>query len=190
MSNIIDMASFEHLRRSTSSERYRCPKTEILFPHIYRVEIPDGELVEGAPQFTGKFSDYYQLSKSPCYTNSELPGFPESPATIINTLPTGANFYLELIHLKDKQQAEGFKQACFLFGMDLETLSDLENSQGVFILLTRKGNSRKNGHIFYRTSKEEYIKPIGKHLPCEYVAAFDSERNIKALTELTDAQDE
>lgn len=61
MSNIIDMASFEHLRRSTSSERYRCPKTHILLPSIYKVLIPDCELVEDQPALINNLSIEYRL---------------------------------------------------------------------------------------------------------------------------------
>ncbi len=45
MGDIIDMASFEHLRRSNSDDRYTCPKTNVTFPHIYKVMVPDGDLV-------------------------------------------------------------------------------------------------------------------------------------------------
>lgn len=51
MGNIIDMASFEHLRRSKADDRYTCPKTNVTFPHIYKVQVPDGDLVNDVPAF-------------------------------------------------------------------------------------------------------------------------------------------
>lgn len=186
MGNIIDMASFEHLRGQKKPARYTCPKTNVTFPVIYKVLIPDGEMDGDTPYFTGTFSAYYQLQETPCYGNSDLPGFPPSSATQISTLQTDDAFYLDVIHIANKEQGEGFRKAFYHLGMDSESLSWIEDQQGTFVLLTRKESSKKNGHILYHTSKDEYIAMLKRMMPCEYIAAFDSEHELVPLKSLKD----
>lgn len=178
------MASFEHLRGRNRTSQYTCQKTNVTFPLIYKVLIPDGDMDGEKPYFTGTYTPYYQLTEEPCYGNSDIPGFPISSATAIAAIQPDDELYLELIHIKSKDQAEGFRNACFHLGMDLEVVSWLENEQGAFVLLTRKGGSKKNGHVIYHTSKDEYIPMLGRVMPCEYVAAFDSYGEIVSLDAL------
>lgn len=183
------MASFEHLRGQKKSLRYTCPKTNVTFPVIYKVLIPDGEMDGDTPYFTGSFSSYYQLHEKPCYGNSDLPGFPPSSATQISTLQADDAFHLDLIHIANREQGEGFRRACYHLGMDAENLSWFENQQGAFILLVRGGGSKKDGHILYRSNKDEYIDMLQRTLPCEYVAAFNSAGEIVKLKEIDDLPD-
>lgn len=83
MGNIIDMASFEHLRRSNTDDRYTCPKTNVTFPYIYKVQVPEGELVDEVPVFIGTYSTEYRL-KEPSNLE-QLPGFPSLIVTKIST---------------------------------------------------------------------------------------------------------
>lgn len=189
MGNVIDMASFEHLRSRDKSSQYTCPKTNVTFPAIYKVLVPDGDMDGDKPYFTGTFSAYYQLKEEPCYGNSDLPGFPESSATKINAIQADDKFYLDLVHIKDKEQSEGFKKACFHLGMNLEVVSWVEGEQGTFILLTRRGASKKNGHILYHTSKNEYIEQLGGVMPCDYVAALNAQSEIVPLANIADQED-
>ncbi len=189
MGNIIDMASFEHLRGQQKPLRYNCPKTGVTFPVIYKVLIPGAEMEGDQPVFTGEFIAYYQLKEKPRHGNSDLPGFPPSPATKISTLQTEDEFYLDVMHFSNKDQAEGFKKACFHLGMVMEHISWMENEQGAFVLLTREGDTKKNGHIIYRTSKNEFIEKLGMLLPCEYIAAFNSAGEIVPLKDIDDYQE-
>jgi len=181
MGNIIDMASFEHLRGQQKPLRYTCAKTGITFPIIYKVLIPDAEMESEQPVFTGEYMEYYQLKEQPRHGNSDLPGFPPSPASKISTLQAADDFYLDLVHFSNKDEAEGFKRACFYLGMEMEHISWIESEQGAFVLLTRKDNEKKNGHIIYRSRKNEYVDMLGMLLPCEYAAAFNSTGEIVPL---------
>jgi len=186
MGNIIDMASFEHLRGQQKPLRYTCPKTGITFPIIYKVLIPDAEMEGDQPIFTGEFTEYYQLKEQPRHGNSDLPGFPPSPALKISTLQPNDAFYLDLLHFSNNDQAEGFRKACFHLGMEIEHVSWTESEQGSFVLLTRKGEPKKNGHILYRSSKNEFIGMLRMLLPCEYIAAFNVEGDIVPLKDIED----
>jgi hypothetical protein len=188
MGKIIDMASFEHLRGQKKSLRYTCPKTNVTFPVIYKVLIPDGEMDGDTPYFTGTFSSYYQLHEKPCYGNSDLPGFPPSSATQISTLQADDAFHLDVIHIANKEQGEGFRKACYHLAIDAESMSWIENKQGTFALLKREG-SKKNSHILYYTSKDEYIEMLSRTLPCEYVAAFNCEGEIVPMKNLQNEDD-
>ncbi len=174
MGNIIDMASFEHLRRSDTDDRYTCPKTNITFPHIYKVMIPDGELIDGQAIFSGTFTPYYQLKREPRHGNSDLPGFPPATATAIKTLQAEDGFYLDIIHFSKKERWEGFRDGCFHMGMDIEAVSWVANGCGMFILLTRESSAKKNGHVIYHSSKVEYVSALGQEMECRCVAAFNS----------------
>lgn len=55
------MVSFEHLRRSKTDDRYTCPKTNVTFPHIYKVQVPDGVLVNNVPVFVGIIYKYLRM---------------------------------------------------------------------------------------------------------------------------------
>lgn len=182
MSNIIDMASFEHLRRSTSSERYRCPKTNILFPSIYKVLIPDCELVEDQPVFISTFSTEYRL-KEPTDTFL-LPDFPPLTSTRVITLSTEDDIYLDVIHFTNRDKALGFRQACLHLGLDPEYVRSTQDKQGTFILLARNDCPKKSGHIIYRCNGFQYIEGLGAEMECEYVAAFDSSGNIVTLIDI------
>lgn len=189
MGNVIDMASFEHLRSRDKSSQYTCPKTNVTFPVIYKVLVPDGDMDGDRPYFTGTFSAYYQLKEEPCYGNSDLPGFPESSATKINAIQPDDKFYLDFVYIKNKEQAEGFKKACFHLGMNLEVVSWMGGEQGIFVLLTRKNAPKKNGHILYYTSKDEYIERLDRIMPCDYVAAFNSNGEVVPLGEIEEEDD-
>lgn len=186
MGNIIDMASFEHLRSQQKPLRYTCSKTGVTFPVIYKVLIPDAEMEGDQPVFTGEFLAYYQLKEQPRHGNSDLPGFPPSPATKISTLQAEDALYLDVLHFSNKDEAEGFKKACFHLGMEMEHVSWTESEQGAFVLLTREGNTKNNGHIIYRTSKNEFIEMLGMLLPCEYIAAFNSAGEIVPFKDIED----
>lgn len=190
MGNIIDMASFEHLRgakRPNSSGRYTCPSTNVTFPKIYKVLIPEGEMVDDQPKFTGEFSAHYQLTTIPNNGTSDLPGFPASPATEICTLQSEDDFYLDVVHFENKEQGLGFREACFHLGMEIEHVSWLDSDQGTFILLTRQNSPKKNGHIIYRSSKSEYIEMLNRVMDCVYVSAFNSDGEIVFLESIEDA---
>jgi len=68
--------------------------------------------------------------------------------------------------------------------MEMEHVSWIEGEQGVFVLLTRKDNANKNGHIIYRSRKNEYVDMLGMLLPCEYAAAFNSRGEIVPLKDI------
>ncbi|WP_312290127.1 hypothetical protein [Stutzerimonas nitrititolerans] len=174
MGNIIDMASFEHLRRSNTDDRYTCPKTNVTFPHIYKVMIPDGELINDQATFWGTFSAYYQLKEEPRHGNSTLPGFPPSTATEIATLQAEDGFYLDIIHFSRKERWEGFRDACFHLGMDMEAVSWTANEHGFFILLVKEDDAKKSSHVIYHSSGVEYVNELGQMLECRCVAAFNS----------------
>lgn len=178
------MASFEHFRGQRKPARYTCPKTNVTFPLIYKVMIPHAEIGDdGQPTFTGEFDAYYQLTEIPCYENSTLRGFPPSSATTLSTLQAEEEFHLEVLHFANKETAQGFRQACFHLGMELDQVSWMEDIQGAFVLLTRNENAKKNGHIIYRSSKDEYISMLMQFLPCEYVAAFNSKSELVTIPE-------
>ena len=150
MGNIIDMASFEHLRRSNTDDRYTCPKTNVTFPHIYKVLVPDGELVDDVPVFIGTYSTEYRL-KEPS-SLEQLPGFPPLTATKISTLDAADEIYLDVIHFASKERALGFRQACGYLGIEPESVRSFKDEQGVFLLLCRWVKSKKVGHIIYHSS--------------------------------------
>lgn len=186
------MASFEHLRgaqKPNTDEGYTCPSSNVKFPNIYKVMIPDGDLVEDQIIFAGSFTANYQLTETPNSGISDFPGFPPSPATKIRTLQADDAFYLDVVHFPNKEQAQGFRQACFHLGMELEHLSWLESDQGVFILLTRQDSQKKSGHIIYRSSKSEYIEMLGRHMECVCVSVFNSAGEIVPLKNIEDYAD-
>jgi len=180
--NIIDMASFEHLRRSNTDGRYTCPKTNVTFPHIYKVQVPDGDMVDDVPVFIGTYSTEYRL-KEPS-SLEQLPGFPPLTAKKISTLDDSDDIYLDIIHFSNKDRALGFRHACGHLGIEPEHISTIKDKQGVFILLRRSDAPRKTRHIIYRCSSFEYFDALGAHMECEYVAAFDKLGNIAALANI------
>ncbi len=182
MGNIIDMASFEHLRRSNTDDRYTCPKTNVTFPNIYKVLVPEGELVDEVPVFIGTYSTEYRL-KEPSNLE-QLPGFPPLIVTKISTLDADAEIYLDVIHFTNKERAIGFRQACAHLGLDPESVRGFEGDQGVFILLRRDDAPEKCGHIIYRASSFQYINPMGCDMECEYVAVFNWMGEIVPLREV------
>lgn len=184
MGNIIDMASFEHLRRSNSDDRYTCPKTNITFPHIYKVLVPDGELVDDVPVFIGTYSTEYRL-KEPS-SLEQLPGFPPLTATKISTLDAADEIYLDVIHFANKERALGFRQACGHLGLEPEYVRSFKDEQGVFLLLRRDDAPRKAGHIIYRSSGFQYFDALGAQMECEYVAAFNELGDLVLLQSIED----
>lgn len=182
MGNIIDMASFEHLRRSNTDDRYTCTKTNVTFPHIYKVLVPEGELVDEVPAFIGTFSTEYRL-KEPSNLE-QLPGFPPLTATKISTLDAEDEIYLDVIHFANKDKAKGFRHACGHLGIEPEHVAGFKDHQGVFILLRREGTLKKRGHIIYRSSKNQYFEAMRSEMECEYVAAFNSSGDIINLKEI------
>ncbi|MFQ7901502.1 hypothetical protein [Pseudomonas phenolilytica] len=184
MGNIIDMASFEHLRRSNTDDRYTCPKTNVTFPYIYKVLVPEGELVDEVPVFVGTYSTEYRL-KEPSNLE-QLPDFPPLIVTKISTLDADAEIYLDVIHFTNKERAIGFRQACAHLGIEPESVRGCENDQGVFILLRRDKPSRKQGHIIYRSSKLQHFDQLGAEIECDYVAAFNDRGVIVPLADIED----
>ena len=189
MGNIIDMASFEHLRRSNTSDRYTCPITNITFPAIYKILVPDGEIVDDTPIFTGKFRTEYKLKESVDSGASILPGFPPSVATKISTLNSDDAIYLDVIHFTNKDQALGFRNACAHLGIEPEHVSRFKDNQGVFILLRREGEPKKKSHIIYRSSKSSFIEALRCEMECEYVAAFNHVGEIVRLEDIEDCDE-
>ena len=187
MGNIIDMASFEHLRRSNTDDRYTCPKTNITFPDIYKVLVPEGDLVDGVPVFIGTFSTEYRL-KEPS-SLEQIPGLPPLTATKISTLDAEDEIYLDVIHFANKDKALGFRQACKHLGIEPEHVAGFKDEQGIFILLRREGAPKKNGHIIYRSSKNEYFEPMRAEMEFEYVAAFKSSGDISSLNEIDNPEE-
>ncbi|MDH1866184.1 hypothetical protein N5D83_05030 [Pseudomonas chengduensis] len=171
MGNIIDMASFEHLRRTNADDRYTCPKTKVTFPHIFKVLVPDGNLVDDVPVFIGTYSTEYRL-KEPS-SLEQLPGFPPLAATKISTLDAADEIYLDVIHFTNKDRALGFRQACGHLGLEPEHVRSFKDEQGVFLLLRRDDAPRKVGHIIFRSSDVQFIHGLGVEMDCEYVAAFN-----------------
>jgi hypothetical protein len=169
--NIIDMASFEHLRRSNADDRYTCPKTNITFPHIYKVLVPECDLVDEVLVFLGTYSTEYRL-KEPS-SLEQLPGLPPLIATKISTLDAEDEIYLDVIHFANKDKAQGFRHACGHLGIEPERVAGFKDDQGVFILLRREGVPKKQGHIIYRSSKTQYFEALMAEVECEYVAAFN-----------------
>ncbi|WP_312956087.1 hypothetical protein [Pseudomonas songnenensis] len=159
MGNIIDMASFEHLRRSNTDDRYTCPKTNVTFPYIYKVLVPEGELVDEVPVFIGTYSTEYRL-KEP--SNLEvLPGFPALTATKISTLDADDGIYFDVIHFANKDKALGFRDACIHLGLASDCVRWFKDEQGVFLLLCRDDAPKKKGHIIYRSSNFQNIEALG-----------------------------
>lgn len=188
MGNIIDMASFEHLRRSNTDDRYTCPKTNVTFPYIYKVQVPEGELVDEVPVFIGTYSTEYRL-KEPSNLE-QLPGFPPLTVTKISTLDADAEIYLDVIHFTNKERAIGFRQACAHLGIEPENVHSFKDEQGEFLLLSMNNAPKKNGHVIYRSSNFQYINELRCSMECEYVAAFDSLGNIRPLGEVYGEGDE
>ncbi|WP_394238127.1 hypothetical protein [Pseudomonas anguilliseptica] len=184
MGNIIDMASFEHLRRSNTDDRYTCPKTNVTFPHIYKVLMPEGDLVDGVPVFIGTFSTEYRL-KEPSGLE-QIPGFPPPTATKINTLDVEDEIYLDVIHFANKDKALGFRQACTHLGIEPEHIGRFKDDQGIFILLLREGAPKKKGHIIYHSSRYQYVETLRIEIESEYIAAFNTAGEIVPLIELQD----
>lgn len=184
MGNIIDMASFEHLRRSNTDDRYTCPKTNVTFPHIYKVLVPEGDLVDEVPVFIGTFSTVYRL-KEPS-SLEQIPGFPPLTATKISTLNAEDEIYLDVIHFANKDKAQGFRHACGHLGIEPEHVAGFKDDQGVFILLRRESAPKKAGHIIYRSSKNQYFEAMRSEMECEYVAAFNSAGEIATLKDIAD----
>ncbi|WP_312376526.1 hypothetical protein [Stutzerimonas nitrititolerans] len=187
MGNIIDMASFEHLRRSNTDDRYTCPKTNVTFPYIYKVLVPEGELVDEVPVFIGTYSTEYRL-KEPSNLE-QIPGFPPLTATKISTLNADAEIYLDVIHFTNKDRALGFRQACGHLGLEPEHVRSFKDEQGIFLLLRRNDAPRKVGHIIYRSSRLEYVDAVGVQMECEYVAAFNSKGDAVPLREIEEGND-
>nr|WP_059390568.1 hypothetical protein [Pseudomonas toyotomiensis] len=184
MGNIIDMASFEHLRRSNTDDRYTCPKTNITFPHIYKVLVPDGDLVDDVPVFIGTYSTEYRL-KEPS-SLEQLPGFPPLTATKISTLDAADEIYIDVIHFNNKDRALGFRQACGHLGIEPQYVRSFKDEQGVFLLLCRDDVPKKIGHIIYRNSGLQYFDALGAQMECEYVAVFDSLGHAVPLIDIED----
>jgi hypothetical protein len=182
--NIIDMASFEHLRRSNTDDRYTCPKTNITFPHIYKVLVPECDLVDEVLVFLGTYSTEYRL-KEPS-SLEQLPGLPPLTATKISTLDAEDEIYLDVIHFANKDKAQGFRDACGHLGIEPEHVAGFKDDQGVFILLRREGAPKKKGHIIYRSSKNQYFEAVRAEMECEYVAAFNSTGEIVPLKDIED----
>lgn len=187
MGNIIDMASFEHLRRSNTDDRYTCPKTNVTFPYIYKVLVPDGDLVDDVPVFIGTYSTEYRL-KEPS-SLEQLPGFPPLTATKISTLDATDKMYLDVIHFANKDKALGFRQACAHLGINPERVRGFKDDQGVFLLLYRNDALKKNGHIIYRSSRLESLEVFGAQIECEYIAAFSSSGEISPLSYIETYED-
>ncbi|QCT96197.1 hypothetical protein FEV13_04415 [Stutzerimonas degradans] len=187
MGNIIDMASFEHLRRSNTDDRYTCPKTNVTFPYIYKVQVPEGELVDEVPVFIGTYSTEYRL-KEPSNLE-QLPGFPSLIVTKISTLDADAEIYLDVIHFANKERAIGFRQACAHLGIEPESVRGFEDAQGVFLLLRRDNPTKKQGHIIYRSSKLQYFDQLGAEIECDYVAAFNDRGVIVPLADIEDFEE-
>ncbi|HEY1027842.1 MAG TPA: hypothetical protein VGE28_09470 [Pseudomonas sp.] len=179
MGNIIDMASFEHLRRSNSGDRYTCPKTNVTFPHIYKVLVPEADLVDDVPVFIGTYSTEYRL-KEPSSLEI-LPGFPPLIITKISTLDAADEIYLDVIHFTNKDRALGFRQACGHLGLEPEHVRSFKDEQGVFLLLRRDDVPTKVGHIIYRSSDVQFIHRLGAEVECEYVAAFNISGEVVPL---------
>ncbi|MDX1297041.1 MAG: hypothetical protein R3260_02205 [Pseudomonas sp.] len=184
MGNIIDIASFEHLRRSNTDDRYTCPKTNVTFPHIYKVLVPEGDLVDEVPVFIGTFSTEYRL-KEPS-SLEQIPGFPPLTATKISTLDAEDEIYLEVIHFANKDKAQGFRHACGHLGIEPGHVAGFKDDQGVFILLRREDAQNKKGHIIYRSSKRQYFEQLRCKIECEYIAAFNSLGEIVPLKDIED----
>jgi hypothetical protein len=171
---VVDMASYEHLRRKRIGlEPYTCPETGVTFPPIYKVLIPDADEINGAAAFTGTFSPYYQLSQKPRDSISEWPGFPKSKVKEISTLDKDDDFYLDLIHFQDEKLAQGFIEACYHFGMSSDYISKKSSENGVFVLLTRRDDERKKACILYHTSGYKFIELMNSEMHCNYVATFN-----------------
>lgn len=181
------MASFEHLRRSNTDDRYTCTKTNVTFPYIYKVLVPEGDLVDEVPVFIGTFSTTYRL-KEPS-SLEQIPGFPPLTATKISTLDAEDEIYLEVIHFANKDKAVGFRHACTHLGIEAEHIGGFKDDQGVFILLHREGAPKKKGHIIYRSSKHQYFEQLKCEIECEYVAAFNSAGKIIPLEAIEDYRD-
>jgi len=169
--NIIDMASFEHLSRTNADDSYTCPKTKVTFTHIFKVLVPDGNLVDDVPVFIGTYSTEYRL-KEPS-SLEQLPGFPPLAATKISTLDAADEIYLDVIHFTNKDKALGFRQACGHLGIEPEHVRSFKDQQGVFLLLRRVDAPKKARHIIYRSADVQYIQSLGCEMECEYVAAFN-----------------
>mgnify|MGYP003109457286 CR=1 FL=1 len=186
---VIDMASYEHLRRKRiGSEPYTCSETGVTFPPIYKVLIPDADEINGAAVFSGTFSPYYQLSQEPRDSISEWPGFPESKVTEISTLDKGDEFYLDVIYFKDKKVAQGFIEACYHFGMMSGYVSKKSTEKGVFVLLTRTDDRRKDACILYHTSGHKLIELMNCEMPCNYVATFNYLGELIATPPILDGE--
>lgn len=184
MGNIIDMSRFEHLRRSNTDDRYTCPKTNITFPYIYKVLVPEGDLVDGVPVFIGTFSTEYRL-KEPS-SLEQFPGLPPLTATKISTLDAEDEIYLDVIHFTNKDRALGFKQACGYLGIEPEHICSLKDEQGIFLLLGRFDTPKKMGHIIYRSSGFQYFDALRAQIECEYVAAFNESGSVVSLADIED----
>jgi len=181
---IIDMASFEHLRRTNADDRYTCPKTKVTFPHIFKVLVPDGDLVDDVPVFIGTYSTEYRL-KEPS-SLEQLPGFPPLTATKISTLDAVDEIYLDVIHFTNKDRALGFRQACGHLGIEPEHVRSFKDDQGVFLLLRREDVPKKNRHIIYRSSNKQYFEALGCEMECEYVAAFNHIGDVVPMDSIED----
>ncbi|ARU87465.1 hypothetical protein [Pseudomonas sp. M30-35] len=130
LGNVIDMASFEHLRRSNASERYTCPKTEVTLPIIYKVVTPEAGFVDEVVTFTGAFTTSHKL-KAPSDDGEPIfPGFPPTTATQISTLESTDEVFLDVIHFENKERAKGFRDACAHLGIEPEHVSSFKDSQG------------------------------------------------------------
>lgn len=182
MGNIIDMASFEHLRRSNTDDRYTCPKTNVTFPHIYKVQVPECDLVGEALVFLGTYSTEYRL-KEPS-SLEQLPGLPPLTATKISTLDAEDEIYLDVIHFANKDKAMGFRQACTHLGIEPEHVRSLKNEQGVFLLLSRSDAQKKMRHIIYRSSSLQKCDVLRAEIEFEYVAAFSESGGVVPLADI------
>lgn len=187
MGNIIDMASFEHLRRSNTDDRYTCPKTNVTFPYIYKVLVPEGELVDEVPVFIGTYSTEYRL-KEPSNLE-QLPGFPPLIVTKISTLDADAEIYLDVIHFTNKERAVGFRQACAHLGIETERVHTLKDEQGIFLLLCRNDAQKKAGHVIFRSGGFQYFDALRCSMECEYVAVFNSLGDVVPMDSIEDTCD-
>ena len=75
--------------------------------------------------------------------------------TEISTLDKGDEFYLDVIYFKDKKVAQGFIEACYHFGMMSGYVSKKSTEKGVFVLLTRTDDRRKDACILEAKGAEE-----------------------------------
>lgn len=184
--NVANMADFAQKRMAKQaggkpeslesfSEGFKCNRTGIVFPKLYRAHYPVLDLYEGRsePVHDGSFFLQYQLTPAEQYANGSWPGVPQAKIEAFQVLSDDDKCWLEVFAFPTRERAEGFRDAALRFlpeaGPDMIT----QGPSGFFCITARQDKPNLYGLITYHTIGAIEMPGMSKTVDAFYSTTID-----------------